>query len=98
VDFTFDKCRKAARTVIAAERLEDLLDEATEARANYLESVGQIGWLLRNHAVPDGDARPRQVLGDANTPPSAWREAANAGTAPMEDALAALLNDPEAPI
>ena len=86
-----DRARRAAVRVIAAERLEGLLTAATEARANYLESVGQLGWLIREHAVPNGDARPYQLVGDANTPPSAWREAATAGVQAMDDALATLL-------
>ena len=98
VDYGFDKAKKAVRSVISAERLEDLLTSATEARAEYIDALGSIAWLAQQHAIPDGDARPRQLLSNANTPPSAWPEAATAGTAQMEAALAALLNDPEAPI
>ena len=89
--FANDKARKAAHAVLAAERLEALLIEAAEARANYLESVGQLGWLLRNHAIPTGDRRAHQILGEANQPPSTWPEARTAGTEAMEAALAALL-------
>jgi hypothetical protein len=98
VGYAADAARKAARTVIASERLEDLINDAIEARSNYLESVGQIGWLFRNHAVPDGDARPRQILSGANTPPSAWREAASAGDPAMEAMHAALMLDAAAVI
>jgi hypothetical protein len=82
--------------VIAAERLEGLLTAATEGRANYLESVGALGWLLREHAIPLNDRRAHQILGEANTPPSAWPEAKEAGTAQMEAMRAALMADPEA--
>jgi hypothetical protein len=98
VGYAFDRARKAARGVIAAEMLEDLLGAAAEARANYLETVGQLGWLVQSHAIPNGDSRPHQLLGEANTPPSAWREAATAGTTHMEAAIAALLADAEAAI
>ena len=87
---------RAATRVIAAERLEDLLTAATEGRANYLESVGALGWLLREHAIPLNDRRAHQILGEANTPPSAWPEAKEAGTAQMEAMRAALMADPEA--
>ena len=83
--------------VIAAERLEGLLTAATEARASYLESVGALGWLLREHAIPLNDRRAHQILGEANTPPSAWPEAKEAGMAQMEAMRAALMADPEAP-
>ena len=84
--------------MIVAERLEDVLGDVAESRAIYLELVGQLAWLLKTHMIPTADARARQLVADANTPPSAWREAATAGTAAMEDALASLLADPEAPI
>jgi hypothetical protein len=98
VGYASDRARKAARGVIAAERLEELLTDAAEFRAQYLETVGQLGWLIQSHAIPNGDSRPHQFLGEANTPPSTWREAATAGTAQMEAAMAALLADSEAPI
>ena len=53
--------RRAAIAVIASERLEALLGEATAARAHYLESVGSLGWLLRHSAIPSSDARARQT-------------------------------------
>jgi hypothetical protein len=88
-----DRCRKAAYGVLVAERLEELLAGVSEARAAYLECAGQLGWLIKTHVIPDSDRRAHQFLGEANTPPSTWREAATAGTTTMEDALAALLAD-----
>jgi hypothetical protein len=79
--------------VLVAERLENLLADVAQARATYLESAGQLGWLIKTHVIPDSDRRAHQFLGEANQPPSTWREAATAGTAAMEDALAALLAD-----
>ena len=49
--------RTAALRVLANENLEPLIEQAIEARANYLESVGGLRWLLRNGALPNGDAR-----------------------------------------
>ena len=82
--------------VLAAEKLEELIADVIEDKAGYLESVGQLGWLLRNHAITGDQHAARQLVADANTPPSAWPEANTAGTAPMEAALAALLADPAA--
>ena len=79
VDFTFDKCRKSARAVIASERMEDLLTSATEARAEYIDALGSIAWLAQQNTIPDGDARPRQLLSDANTPPSSLSELTRRG-------------------
>jgi hypothetical protein len=87
-----DRARKAAHSVLVAERLENLLADVAQARATYLESAGQLGWLIKTHVIPDSDRRAHQFLGEANQPPSTWREAATAGTAAMEDALEALLN------
>jgi hypothetical protein len=64
VDFAFDKCRKAARSVIAAERMEDLIGAAVEARGQYVDALGSLGWLVQQHAVPDGDARVRQLVAE----------------------------------
>ena len=82
--------------VIVVEQLEDLLGDAAEARATYLEALGQLGWLLRHHVVPSADARPRQLVAGADTAPAMWPEAKAAGVAAMEEALAALQADPEA--
>ena len=88
--------RRAAIAVLVAERLEDLLSEATESRAGYLEAVGQLGWLLRHSGVPSTDGRPRQLVAGADMPPATWPEARTAGAAQMETAMAALLADPDA--
>ena len=98
VDFAFDKCRKAARSVIAAERLEDLITDAVEARAQYVDALGSLTWLLQQHAVPNGDSRVRQLVSDGNTPPSAWPEAKIAGIKVMQDAFEALMVDAAAVI
>ena len=89
--FATDRARTAALAVLVAERLEGLLDEVAESRAQYTESTGRLAWLLKTHLIPSTDARARQLLADANTPPSAWREAATAGVQAMDDALATLL-------
>jgi hypothetical protein len=70
--------RSAALRVIAAEQLEDLIEVATESRATYIETIAALGWLIRNHAVPNGDVRPNQLVREGDTPPSQWREAQNA--------------------
>jgi hypothetical protein len=98
VDFAFDKCRKAARGVIAAERMEDLIGDAVEARAAYVDALGSLAWLVQQHAVPDGDFRVRQLVADGNTPPSAWPESKVAGIKPMQAAFEALMLDAEAVI
>ena len=98
VDFVFDKCRKAARSVIAGEMLEGLLNAATEARAEYIDALGSIAWLMQQHAIPAGDARPRQLLADGNCPPSAWPESASAGVQVMQAAFDALMADAAAVI
>jgi hypothetical protein len=98
VDFAFDKCRKATRSVIASERLEDLISDAVEARAAYVDALGSLAWLLRQHAVPDGDSRVRQLVADGNTPPSAWPESATAGLQVMQAAFESLMLDAAAVI
>jgi hypothetical protein len=98
VDFAFDKCRMAARSVIAAERMEDLIGDAVEARAAYVDALGSLAWLVQQHAVPDGDSRVRQLVADGNTPPSAWPEAKIAGIKVMQDAFEALMLDAAAVI
>ena len=52
-----------------------------------------LAWLLRSGAIPSSDARARQLVAGADTPPSAWPEARTAGTPAMEAALAALLGE-----
>jgi hypothetical protein len=91
VGYAADKCKKAARAVIAAERMEDLISDAVEARAAYVDAIGGLAWLLRQHAVPDGDSRVRQLVAGGNTPPSAWPESATAGIKVMQDAFEALM-------
>jgi hypothetical protein len=98
VDFAFDKVRKGAKATICADRLEDLLTSATEARAEYIIALGQLAWLVREHATPDGDRRAHQLVADGNTPPSAWPESATAGVKVMQDAFEALMSDPAAVI
>jgi hypothetical protein len=51
VGYAADAARKAARTVISSERIEDLINDALEARAAYVDAVGALGWLVRNHAI-----------------------------------------------
>jgi hypothetical protein len=60
--------RTAALRMLAAEGLEILLESAVTARASYLEAVGGLGWLLRNHAMPAGDVRAQQLVAGADTP------------------------------
>jgi hypothetical protein len=99
VSFVSDKVKKAGHAVLVAEKLEPLLNAAIEARAQYVDAVGALGWLVRNHAINGDDRRAHQILGDANVPPSTWHEAQqSAGTAQMEAAFAALLADAEAAI
>jgi hypothetical protein len=84
----------AALRVIAAEEFEDTLTTAVVARADYLEAIGSLGWLIRNHCVPNGDVRPNQLVAEASeTPPSRWPEAADAG-ARLAQRLAALEGTP----
>jgi hypothetical protein len=90
VSFAEDRARKAALHVLAAESLESLLESAITARAAYLEGVAALGWLIRNHALPSGDARPHQLVRDADTPPSRWPEAAHSDGG-MAERLAALM-------
>ena len=89
------KAHRAAVRVIAAERLEDLLSDAVDRRDTSTRSGGS-AWLVRQHAVPQNDARATQLVADANTPPSAWPEAKTAGIQPMETAVTALMADPGA--
>jgi hypothetical protein len=50
------------------------------ARADYLEAIGSLGWLIRHHCVPHGDIRPNQLVAEAGeTPPAFWPGAANDG-------------------
>jgi hypothetical protein len=99
VGYASDRAKKAARGVLVAEKLADLLADAAEAHGHYIESIGQIAWLMQQHAIPDGDAsRVRQLVADGNCPPSTWSGADTAGVDAMEQAMTALLADPAAPI
>ena len=69
--------RSAALAVLAHENLEPLLEQAIEARASYLESIGGLSWLIRTGGVPSGDARAHQLVREADSPPAAWPEAAH---------------------
>ncbi len=84
--------RRAALVVISSEELENLIELATDARAGYLHALGGLSWLIRNHAVPDGDVRPNQLVREADSAPSQGREAQNADGA-MAARLNALLGD-----
>jgi hypothetical protein len=84
--------RSAALRVIGVEELEPLLSTAVAARADYIEAIGCLSWLIRNHCVPSGDIRANQLTAEAGeTPPAYWREAASAG-----ERLAARLAELEA--
>ena len=83
-------CARRRCRVLAEEKLEALIEPAITARASYLEAIGGLGWLIRNHAVPNGDVRPHQLVRDADTPPSRWPEAAHADGG-MAERLAALM-------
>jgi hypothetical protein len=82
--------RAAALRVLAAEELEPLIERAVNARASYLEAVGGLGWLIRNHAMPSGDTRAQQLVLGADTPPTRWPEATPTGGG-MAKRLAALM-------
>jgi hypothetical protein len=82
--------RRAALAVLAEEELEPLIEQAIEARANYLEAVGALAWLVRNAATPNGDARAHQLVIGADVAPAQWPEAAHADGG-MATRLAALV-------
>jgi hypothetical protein len=82
--------RSAALRVLAAEEFEDTLTAAVEARADYVEAVGSLAWLIRSHAIASDDARARQLVAGADVAPSAWPEATTAG-ARLEARFAALM-------
>jgi hypothetical protein len=90
VSFAEDAVRAAALRVLAAEELEGLITTAVNARASYIDAVGSLAWLLRNHAEPSADDRARQLVSGADTPPSKWPEAAHADGR-MAKRLAALM-------
>jgi hypothetical protein len=96
VAFALDKVKKSCLQVIGSEKLSELLGAAIAGRAKYIDAIGQLAWLLQQHAVDD--AGVRQFVGEANTPPSTWPEAASAGAAAMESAMNALLADADAVI
>jgi hypothetical protein len=79
-----------ALRVLAAEALEPLIERAVTARADYLQAVAGLAWLLRNGAMPDGDVRARQLVAGADTPPSRWPEASRTDGG-MAERLAALM-------
>jgi hypothetical protein len=83
--------RSAALRVLAAETLEDLIESAINARAAYLESVAGLGWLIRNHGVPSGDARAHQLVLEADSAPARWRPEATYADGGMAKRLAALM-------
>ena len=86
--------RKAALRVIGEEALENLIKSAVSARASYVDAVGGLSWLIRNHAVPNGDLRPSQLVREASdSPPAYWPEAASADGG-MAARLAALEGTP----
>jgi len=68
--------RQAALRVLASEELENLIEAATAARADYVEAIGGLSFLIRNGAVPSGDARPNQLVRDADTAPIAMARSA----------------------
>ena len=70
--------RGAALRVLAAEELEALITTAALARADYVEAIAGLSFLIRNGAIPNGDIRPNQLVRGADSPPSTWREAQNA--------------------
>jgi hypothetical protein len=96
VAFAMDKVRKSCLQVIADEKMSDLLGSAIAGRAQYLESIGQLSWLLRSHAVDD--AGVRQFVNEASTAPSTWPEAATAGASACETEMNALLASADAVI
>ena len=67
VAFALDKVKKACQAVIAAEKISDLLGSAIAGRAQYLESIGQLSWLLRSHAIDDLGVR--QFVSEAQHAP-----------------------------
>jgi hypothetical protein len=82
--------RSAALRVLGKEELENLLETAVSARAHYIESISGLSWLIRNGAVPVGDARPHQLVLGADSAPARWPEAAHADGG-MAERLAALM-------
>jgi hypothetical protein len=82
--------RSAAVRVLGSETLEALLETAVSARADYVDAIGGLSWLIRNGATPSDDARPHQLVRGADTPPCAWPEAAHADGG-MAKRLAALM-------
>jgi hypothetical protein len=75
VSFAETAVRTAALSVLANENLEPLIERAIEARADYLEAVSGLGWLIRNGATPNGDARAHQLVIGADVAPARWPEA-----------------------
>jgi hypothetical protein len=67
---------RAALKRIVEEEWERLIATTVESRATYIESPGDLAWLLRNGAAPINDARAAQLILQADTPPSRWPEAA----------------------
>jgi hypothetical protein len=80
----------AALRVLGAEELETLIESAINARAGYLEAVAGLSWLVRNSAIPSGDARAHQLVIGADTAPSQWPEASRTEGG-MAERLAALM-------
>jgi hypothetical protein len=72
--------RNAALKRIVAEEWEPLIAKAVEARADYIEALGDIAWLLRNGAAPANDARGAQLLVETDTAPSRWQAASLAAS------------------
>jgi hypothetical protein len=90
VSYAESAVRSAALSVLAEEELEPLLETAVAARASYIDAVGGLSWLIRNHGVPNGDARPHQIVREADSAPSRWPEASCADGG-MAERLAALM-------
>ena len=71
--------RAAALRVIAEEELDKSESRRPcAARADYVEAIGGLAWLLRHHALPSHDIRARQLVAGADTAPSTWPEAVSA--------------------
>jgi hypothetical protein len=96
--FANDRCDKAENACIVDAWHEEELRKWKESRAALSESTGRLAWMVRSHAIPGSDARARQLVAEADTPPSAWPEAKTAGIEAIEAALASLRADPEARI
>jgi hypothetical protein len=81
----------AALHVLVEDELETVLSAAVAARAAYLTGIQVLAWFLTQHAVPNGDVRPSQLVNEADTPPALWPKAPHA-----EERLAARLAELEA--